>query len=86
MKCVKKIKKIVVMGGLFCFGLSILCCPSTTITAQASTDTSIVEPNSDILLWRYKIEDGKMYKRLYNSSTGNWVGDWIYVCDYPPTN
>ena len=38
---------------------------------------------ADILEWRVKIENGKLYKRLYNTSTMEWVGDWIYVCDYP---
>lgn len=86
MKHTNCFKKMAALAGLFCFGLSILCCPATTITANAATDTSIVQPNSDIIEWRYKIENGKLYKRLYNASTGNWVGDWIFVCDYPPTN
>lgn len=31
--------------------------------------------------WRYMIKDGKMYKRLYNLTTKEWEGDWIYVRD-----
>lgn len=42
-----------------------------------------VSPQSDVILWKYKNENGKIYKRLYNSSTRTWIGDWIYVCNYP---
>lgn len=46
--------------------------------AEAQDDT--VSPCADILEWRYKIENYKVYKRLYNRSTGEWVGDWI-LCE-----
>ena len=29
--------------------------------------------------WIYKTVDGKTYKRLYNYSTNEWIGDWILV-------
>ncbi len=38
-----------------------------------------ISPQSYIIEWVYKVENGKRYKRLYNTSTGAWVGDWIYV-------
>lgn len=47
----------------------------TAETAQINTDVSI--QRADIIDWRFKIEDGKMYKRLYNYSKSVWVGDWI---------
>lgn len=53
--------------------------PSSTCHA-ANDDVSVC---ADILEWIYKIEDGKLYRRLYNASTASWIGDWIYVCDYP---
>ena len=28
----------------------------------------------DVLVWKYKSINGKMYKRLYNKTTGKWVG------------
>lgn len=34
-------------------------------------------PRSEIIDWRYKYFDGILYKRLYNYSTGKWVGNWI---------
>ena len=51
--------------------------------AQAAASADAIAPHADILEWRVKIENGKLYKRLYNTSTMEWVGDWIYVCDYP---
>ncbi len=27
--------------------------------------------------WKYKIVDGKRYKRKYIRATGEWVGKWI---------
>ena len=65
--------------------LSMICCIFTSIPVMATTisTTSIpsesISPSSDVLEWRYKIEDGKFYKRLYNNTTASWVGDWIYV-------
>lgn len=41
-----------------------------------------VTPRSDIKKWVYKVENGKIYKRLYNASTASWIGDWIYVGEY----
>lgn len=36
----------------------------------------------DVLVWKYKSINGKMYKRLYNKTTGKWVGD--YFTRYAP--
>ena len=49
-----------------------------TFTAESS-----IEPQSNKLIWIFKTENGKRYKRLYNTSTGNWVGDWIYIGEEP---
>lgn len=47
-----------------------------SMTLQA--DHSIV-PLKDVLVWRYKTLNGKTYKRLYNSTTKQWIGNWILV-------
>lgn len=36
-----------------------------------------IMPMADVLVWRYKMVNGITYKRLYNGSTKQWVGDWI---------
>lgn len=33
----------------------------------------------NIMEWRYKIENGKLYKRLWNNSENRWETGWI-VC------
>lgn len=47
-----------------------------SMTLQA--DHSIV-PLKDVIIWRYKTLNGKTYKRLYNSTTRQWIGNWILV-------
>ena len=27
--------------------------------------------------WKYKLQNGILYKRLYNYTTGKWEGPWI---------
>lgn len=36
-----------------------------------------ITPRSEIKEWRYKIENGVLYKRLYNCTTNKWEGNWI---------
>lgn len=36
-----------------------------------------VEPTAAEIVWKYKIENGVLYKRQYNTSTKEWIGDWI---------
>lgn len=37
------------------------------------------EPQSYIYEWRYKVENGHLYRRLYNRTKERWEGDWILV-------
>lgn len=41
--------------------------------------TAIVWPQSDIIEWRYKTENGKLYKRQYNCTKTKWIGSWQLV-------
>lgn len=43
------------------------------------SDSSIISPLADILEWRYKVDNGKLYKRLYNATEDTWIGQWILV-------
>ena len=36
-----------------------------------------IEPHADIIDWVYKVENGKLYKRKYNFSKGEYVGSWM---------
>ncbi|MDE6053442.1 MAG: hypothetical protein K2G55_06730 [Lachnospiraceae bacterium] len=48
--------------------------PLTTLSGTT------ISPLADDIKWvYYTTDDGKTYKRLYNYSTGEWIGEWIYV-------
>lgn len=49
----------------------------TTIYANdiGMNETNITR--ADRIEWRYKIIDGVLYKRLYNYSKDEWIGDWV---------
>lgn len=38
---------------------------------------STIAPRADVLEWRYKIENGKKYMRLYNVTKHVWIGFWF---------
>ncbi len=69
--------------GIILCAIALLASPVSTIVSYAA-EPGDIELCTEYREWLYKIEDGKMYKRLYNRSTGLWETDWIYVCDYPP--
>lgn len=52
--------------------------PSMLVPAASAEETPILM-RAPALEWRYKIVDGKLYRRLYNCSTQEWVGDWELV-------
>lgn len=72
-----------VYTGMALCAAALFAAPAASLTTYAS-DNSDVSVCADIIEWRYKISDGKLYKALYNYSTGLYVSDWQYVCDYPP--
>lgn len=78
----KKIGKLLGLMGAACLSLGMFFCPATTLPTQAA-EADVAVPYSEVIEWRFKIEDGKMYKRLYNFSRAEWIGDWILIGDYP---
>lgn len=80
----KKItQKLTLLMGTACLALTILACPPAALPVQASAGTESTIPSSnDCLVYYFRVKDGKLYKRLYNVCTGQWVGNWIYVGEY----
>jgi hypothetical protein len=37
---------------------------------------SAYSPYSQEIDYRYKVENGKLYRRLYNYYTQQWIGEW----------
>lgn len=72
-------KKRAIILTVFCAGILF---SAGNITAYAkqpfiqySADVGI-EPYSASYEWRYKDEDGKLYRRLYDKTNQRWVGGW----------
>ena len=75
-------KRFALALGMAACSLSLLATPVATVPVHAATGSeTTVQPRADIIQWIYKEEDGKLYKRLWNGSKAQWIGDWIYVRD-----
>lgn len=79
----KYLKTVAMLLGFCCLSLTALFSPVATVTADAAFFGPTVQPYSNVTEWHYKIENGKLYKRLYDTTEHRWLTDWIYVCDYP---
>lgn len=81
-------KKLATFFAAAAIALTVSFCPAAAMSAQAAmppSDSTVV-PLKDDIQWVYKVENGKIYRRLYNYSTANWIGEWIYVGEYPGNN
>ena len=83
MKNKKLINRIAAVGGAACLALAIWATPISTVPVQAAAP-STDGIQMDCIEWRFKIENGSLYRRLYNYGINAWVGEWEYVCPYPP--
>lgn len=82
----KLIHRIAAVAGATCLALTIWASPVATVPVQAAPPNSgEASPQYDIIEWRWKVENGALWRRLYNYSIGDWVGPWEYVCPYPPS-
>lgn len=46
------------------------------INSHPDSQSQIIAPYADIIGWRYKAVNGKMYQRQYNYSKQKWIGEW----------
>lgn len=82
MKNNKTLRKLVTLTGIAYLSFAAVFSPVCTLTANAAVKTEEgISPQSDVLRWYFKEENGKLYKRLFNTTKGVWVGNWIYVGD-----
>lgn len=49
---------------------------ATETVATSENQTPAVTPRKPIIEWHYKIENGKIYRRQFNHTTGQWIGQW----------
>lgn len=81
----RKISKLAGILGAACLSLGVFVCPVATLPAQAAAPSE-AQPQSDFYDWVYKVENGKVYKRMYNFSTCQWIGPWIYTGEWTGSN
>lgn len=85
---IQKSKKLSVLTLTCCMSISMLAINSTPVhagtlipltaipTVSVVQSDQLITPYSDITGWRYKSENGQVYRRLYNYSTQEWIGEW----------
>jgi len=78
----RKVKKILVTT-LLAATLILVMNPTNVMANSHKINSSVITvqamPRPDIIEWRYKSEGGKAYRRLYNYSREQWVGEWELV-------
>lgn len=47
--------------------------------SEAIENNNQISTYKDVKEWRYKIMNGRLYKRLFNLSKEKWETDWILV-------
>jgi len=73
------LRKLMITVSALCLSAGfILAAPAATISAQAKTLPGISTQEAEIG-YVYMIDGNKLYKRQYNYSTQNYIGDWIFV-------
>ena len=61
---------------LFCM-LTFLCPTPIAANEISSIENTDIEVRADIKEWKYKFINGKLYKRLWNSTQKHWETNWI---------
>ena len=76
----KLMRKFLATVGILACSLCLVGAPTAILPVEAAEATEEgINPNSYTYEWIYREIDGKRYKRLYNVSTAEWVGEWIYI-------
>lgn len=73
----KKIKKAIISTLVIATLLSPI--TAFAIDNEVSNDNVSIVARGDTYIWVFETRNGKLYKRLFNTKTGKYVGDWILV-------
>lgn len=52
---------------------------SSIPSAISANNISSIMPLSDVIVWKIKVVGGKTYRRRYNSTKKQWIGEWELV-------
>lgn len=72
----------ILMCTLAVLGISTLSSPVALVKNMMEpivVEADAAEARAYIYEWYYKVIDGHLYKRLFNETTEEWVGDWILI-------
>ena len=75
----KKLKKFVIILTTIFAVSGAWISPLEAFASEGNYTTG--QTRADIIEWRYKTENGKVYKRQFNYSKNEWIGDWIFVAN-----
>lgn len=79
----KKYLNLFILTFLFTFSINIITFAETNCIGEPSISVleslNITSPRADNIDWIYNIIDGKVYRRLYNYTTKQWIGEWELV-------
>ena len=53
------------------------CFTAVAVRASSNDNNDEIITYSYDIEWRYKLINGKLYKRQYNHTTKKWIGNWI---------
>lgn len=75
-----KVRKLALMAAACSMSL-LFVAPSSVMPVSAATpsDSETVSPQADVITWVYERRGDEVWKCLYNTTTDEWVGEWIYV-------
>lgn len=72
------LKVTAVCGIIVLTTLSFTCFDRSVFAEQrAIPESRQVILRASRIVWKYKVENGVLWKRKYNLDTGKWIGDWI---------
>lgn len=76
-------KKLLLISLLFIFYINVPVSAYAEVISDSDLVTqtigSQINPLKDDTVWYYRAINGKLYRRLYNKSTGQWIGNWELV-------
>lgn len=67
---------IVILTLFVCFSVAPNALSASTPKTEKAYFTEAIGPRAHVLEWRYKFASGKMYRRLFNCTTAEWIGEW----------
>ena len=68
---------MVSMAAALSLGCYVECIAAAVVQPAVESED---DTRSARLVWYYKEENGKKYRRLYNATSGEWLTDWI-LCE-----